>query len=278
MPVATANEIAASIAGILRALRRMMRQTARLVRWALNSGVESSVFFNVYPLLLILNGRCAIDDPYGGSVSSEDASMAETHGKLSGALAWSPQVAMSRQEIDEFLSSRWVARLATIGADGCPHVYPFWYYWDGECCYLTATRTRGSYRDLKLNPCCSLVVDMDDRPLMGMRSNMARAVMITGDAEMEVVGSSKKITIGAGPWRGEYLPEQAVGLITSRYLLQARDGVVGTTGESFREMISSTEARDSQIVNDNMGRVFIKIRPKRIRAWDFSKAPIAWMP
>jgi hypothetical protein len=128
-----------------------------------------------------------------------------------------------------------------------------------------------------LNPRCSIVVDMDDRPLMGMRSNMAKAVMITGDAEMEVVGSGKKITIGAGPWCGEYLPEQAAGLITSRYLLQARDGAVGTTGESFREMISSTAARDSQIVNDNMGRVFIKIRPKRIRAWDFSKAPIGWM-
>jgi hypothetical protein len=42
-------------------------------------------------------------------------------------------------------------------------------------------------------------------------------------------------------------------------------------------MISSTEARDSQIVNDNIGRVFIKIRPRRIRAWDFSKAPIGWM-
>ena len=83
--------------------------------------------------------------------------------------------------------------------------------------------------------------------------------------------------VGAGPWRGEYLPEQAVGLITSRYLLQARDGVVGTTGESFREMISSTEARGSQIVSDNMGRVFIKIRPKQIRAWDFSKAPIGWL-
>ena len=73
------------------------------------------------------------------------------------------------------------------------------------------------------------------------------------------------------------MAEQAVGLITSRYLLQARDGVVGTTGESFREMISSAEARDSQIVNDNIGRVFIKIKPRRIRAWDFSKAPIGWV-
>lgn len=203
--------------------------------------------------------------------------MKDANRRLSGALAWSPQVAMNHQEIDEFLSGRWVARVATIGADGYPHVYPFWYYWDGACLYLTATRTRGSYRDLRTNPRCSAVVDMDDRPLMGMRSNMAKAVMITGNAEMAAVGSGQKITIEAGPWRGEYLSEQALGLITSRYLLQARDGVVGTTGENFREMISSAEARDSQIVNDNQGRVFIKIKPKRIRAWDFSKAPIAWV-
>jgi hypothetical protein len=203
--------------------------------------------------------------------------MASTGRKLSGALAWSPQVAMSREEINEFLSGRWVARVATIGADGYPHVYPFWYYWDGECLYFTATRTRGTFRDLNSNPRCSVVIDMDDRPLMGMRSNMARAVTITGDAEMAEVGSGVRITIEAGPWRGEYLPEQALGLITSRYLLQARDGVIGTTGESFREMISSAEARDSQIVNQNSGRVFIKIRPQRIRAWDFSKAPIGWM-
>jgi Pyridoxamine 5'-phosphate oxidase len=197
--------------------------------------------------------------------------------KLSGALAWSPQVAMNRQEIDEFLSGRWVARVATIGADGYPHVYPFWYYWDGECLYFNATQTRGSYRDLKTNPRCSVVIDMDDRPLMGMRSNMAKAVTITGEAEMAAVGSGRKITVEAGPWRGEYLPEQAVGLITSRYLLQSRDGVVGTTGETLREMISSAEAADSQIINDNIGRVFIKLKPIRIRAWDFSKAPIAWI-
>jgi nitroimidazol reductase NimA-like FMN-containing flavoprotein (pyridoxamine 5'-phosphate oxidase superfamily) len=93
--------------------------------------------------------------------------MAGTDRKLSGALAWNPQVAMSREEINEFLSGRWVALLATIGADGYPHVYPFWYYWDAECFYLTATRTRGSYRDLKSNPRCSVVIDMNDRPLMG---------------------------------------------------------------------------------------------------------------
>ena len=194
--------------------------------------------------------------------------------KVGGVLAWHPEVAMSREEIDEFLSGRWVARLATIGRDGYPHVFPFWYYWDGENIYLTPTRKRASYRDLQANPRCSVLIDMDDRPLMGMRSNMAKAVHITGDAEM--AHSGKRITIGAGPWRGEYSSEQAVELVTSRYLLFARDGALGTTGESFVEMITSTEAREAQLVKDNADRVFVKIKPKLIRAWDFAKAPIGW--
>lgn len=197
--------------------------------------------------------------------------------KLSGALAWHQDVAMSRAEIDEFLSGRWVARLATIGKDGYPHVAPFWYYWDGEAIYMSLTKNRRSCKDLLANPRCSIVIDMDDRPLMGMRSNMARAVQITGDAEVAPVGSGRKITIESGPWRGEYLPEEATAMISRRYRLSARDGAIGTTGESMGEMMTSAAARESQIVRDNAERVLTKIRPKKIRAWDFSKAPIGWL-
>ncbi len=52
--------------------------------------------------------------------------------RVSGVLAWHPEVAMNKEEIDEFLSGRWIARLATIGTDGYPHIAPLWYYWDGE--------------------------------------------------------------------------------------------------------------------------------------------------
>jgi nitroimidazol reductase NimA-like FMN-containing flavoprotein (pyridoxamine 5'-phosphate oxidase superfamily) len=62
--------------------------------------------------------------------------------KVSGVLAWHPEVAMTAEEIDEFLSGRWVARLATIGRDGYPYVSPFWYYWDGECICFALTRNR----------------------------------------------------------------------------------------------------------------------------------------
>ena len=109
--------------------------------------------------------------------------------KVSGALAWHPDVAMSQEEIDDFLSGRWVARLATIGPDGYPHVSPLWYYWDGRCVYMALTHTRRPCKHLRHNPRCSLAIDMDDRPLMGMRSNLAKAVIITGEAELTAVGS-----------------------------------------------------------------------------------------
>ena len=51
-------------------------------------------------------------------------------------LAWHPEVAMTQEEIDDFLSGRWVVRLATLARDGYPHVTPLWYYWDGQCLYL----------------------------------------------------------------------------------------------------------------------------------------------
>lgn len=94
-------------------------------------------------------------------------------------------------------------RLATLGKDGYPHIAPLWYYWGGEGLYVSLTRTRQSFKNRQHNPRCSAVIDMDDRPLMGMRSNLAKAVLIIGDAECTAVGSGKAVNIGAGPWKGE---------------------------------------------------------------------------
>lgn len=197
--------------------------------------------------------------------------------KVSGVLAWHPEVAMTQEEIDEFLSGRWIARLATIGDDGYPHVAPLWYYWDGECLYVSLTKNRQSWKNLQRNPRCSVVIDMDDRPLMGMRSNLAKAVLIIGDVDMVEVDSGKKAVIQAGPWKGEYAPEQAVTMLTSRYGLCERDGALGMTREAFRALCSRPGTEDSQLLKDNAGRVFTTIIPKKIQAWDFSKAPIEYV-
>jgi hypothetical protein len=196
--------------------------------------------------------------------------------KISGALAWNPDVAMTKEEIDEFLSGRWVARLATIGKEGYPHIAPLWYYWDGECVYFELTRSRQSCKNLRRDSRCSVVIDMDDRPLIGMRSNLAKAVLIIGDAELTEVGSGKHVHMGAGPWKGEYTPERAVAMIINRYGLSERDGALGMTFESLFALLSRPDIQESQIFKDNAGRVLTKLVPKRIQAWDFSKAPIGY--
>jgi len=193
---------------------------------------------------------------------------------ISGALAWHPDVAMTPEEIDDFLSGRWIARLSTNGRDGYPHLAPFWYYWDSESIYFALTTTRRSYKNLRRDPRCAVVIDMDDRPLMGMRSNLAKAVLIIGDAQLTAVETNQTVVIGAGPWRGEYTAREAVALLTSRYGLFARDGALGLTREAFRGLLAQPELQHSQIARDNAERVLTKVMPKKIQAWDFSKAPI----
>ena len=193
--------------------------------------------------------------------------------KITGALAWSPEVAMSSAEINDFLSGRWVARLSTNGPDGYPMVTPLWYYWDGQCLSFNIARTRFTLKNLARDPRCSAVIDMDDRPLMGMRTNHAKAVLIVGDAQLAYAEAEDKVHIDAGPFAGDYLAADALGFITNRYGFTARDGAVGFSRESFGPLYQSTAFPTSQLHKDDVGRVLVKIRPKKIRAWDFSKAP-----
>ena len=197
--------------------------------------------------------------------------------KVGGVLAWHPEVAMTQEEIDDFLSGRWVVRLATLARDGYPHVTPLWYYWDGQCLYLALTRNRLAFKHLNRDPRCSAAIDMDDRPLMGMRTNLAKAVVIKGKAEMVAVGSGKTVQIEAGPWQGEHTPEHLLTLLARRYSLSAHDGALGFSHEAFGELFARPEGRDSQLFKDNEGRVITKIRPQKIQSWDFSKAPMGYM-
>ena len=121
-----------------------------------------------------------------------------------------------------------------------------------------------------------MVIDVDERPLMGMRTNLAKAVLIVGDAQLTEAGWGQIVRIEAGPYAGEYLPEQALGLITNRYGLTERDGAIGLTREGLRQLYSQDGIEESQLYQDNLGRVFTKIVPRRIRSWDFAKAPIGY--
>jgi hypothetical protein len=196
---------------------------------------------------------------------------------ISGALAWHPEVDMSSEEIDDFLSGRWIARMATNGRDGYPAVTPLWYYWDGKCLYFNIASTRFTLRNLRRDPRCSVVIDMDDRPLMGMRANLAKAVIITGDAELIAAGSGQRVHIEAGPYAGEYAPEQALARILTRYGLSERDGAVGFTREAMGHLYQMDEIEESLLKEHSAERYLVKVIPQRVRGWDFSKAPIGYI-
>jgi hypothetical protein len=180
---------------------------------------------------------------------------------------------MTQHERDEFLSGRWVARLATNGADGYPHVTPCYYYWDGSSVYISLTDRRVPGRNLIRDGRCAVVIDMDQRPLMGMGRNHARAVTIVGDAEVVYADDGATMRIDAGPLQGEHLVSELQGKIVSRYGLWERDGVIAGSHDQLVRVLENAGSED-RMVKDNTGRIVVKIRPRRIVSWNFEKAPL----
>ena len=198
----------------------------------------------------------------------------KTGSTVSGAMAWSEQVSMSQEEIDEFLSGRWLCRLATLRKDGSPYNAPAWYYWDGVCLFLMLTSNRLTCKNLLNDPRCAAIIDMDDRPLMGMRKNLAKAVHIAGKATVITRESGEKIQFEGGPWKGLQAFDECRLTMLGRYGFWERDGVLGLSTDKLRELVfDEDDIKGSQLEKDHVQRVIVKIRPDRVQAWDFSKAP-----
>lgn len=61
-----------------------------------------------------------------------------------------------------FLLAARMARVATVNADGAPHVVPMWYLLDGGVFYFTTLRARLTARNIRRDARVSIVVDDDD--------------------------------------------------------------------------------------------------------------------
>jgi nitroimidazol reductase NimA-like FMN-containing flavoprotein (pyridoxamine 5'-phosphate oxidase superfamily) len=60
-------------------------------------------------------------------------------------------VAMTKQEIENFLSFPRLARIATI-SNGKPHIAPVWYFYDGTNIVIPATKETKKIKNIKNNP------------------------------------------------------------------------------------------------------------------------------
>ena len=96
------------------------------------------------------------------------------------------KIAMTPDEIDAFLAVERVCRVATLGADGRPHVVPLWFVWDGSTLWLNSLVRSQRWADLVRDPHVALVIDG------GTEFFELHGVEING--EVEVVGDVPRTT------------------------------------------------------------------------------------
>jgi nitroimidazol reductase NimA-like FMN-containing flavoprotein (pyridoxamine 5'-phosphate oxidase superfamily) len=98
---------------------------------------------------------------------------------------------LSNEEIEGLLALDVPARLATIDAEGFPHVTPLWFVWDDGAFHLTSYSDRPHVRRLAGNPRAGLCIDVE-RPARedGERPNL----------QVRAVGIAELLDDEAGAW------------------------------------------------------------------------------
>jgi PPOX class probable F420-dependent enzyme len=148
---------------------------------------------------------------------------------------WMASMAMSKEEIEKFLSVPRIARMATIN-NGKPHVVPVWYYYDGTSINVTVTKDTRKAKNLKKNPNVSIAIDVIEGEPEDISFLNGKAVIIEGVAEM-------------------------------------RDDIDGSFARRMYERYVGNNALNTPMVqfSINMPRQVLVIRPTKIMSWDISK-------
>jgi hypothetical protein len=93
------------------------------------------------------------------------------------------RIAMTDEELADFLATERTCRVATIGTDG-PHATPLWFGWDGSYLWLYSIVKSQRWTDLMRDPRIGVVVDA------GVEYLELRGVEITGT--VEVIGDAPR--------------------------------------------------------------------------------------
>jgi PPOX class probable F420-dependent enzyme len=94
-------------------------------------------------------------------------------------------IALSKEEIEIFLSTPRIGRLSTVRDNGKPHVVPVWYYYDGTNILVPTMKGSKKVRNIQKNPNVSLVIDTIEGNPEDISYLNAKAVIIDGKAEMK---------------------------------------------------------------------------------------------
>ncbi|MCX5395721.1 pyridoxamine 5'-phosphate oxidase family protein [Streptomyces sp. NBC_00102] len=103
------------------------------------------------------------------------------------------RIMLTDEERDAFLTERRTCRVATVGADGQPHVGALWFVWDGTSIWLYSLTRSLRWTQLGKNPRVAVVVDD------GEEYGELRGVELRGEV----------VPVGEAPRTGEPCPELA---------------------------------------------------------------------
>ena len=143
----------------------------------------------------------------------------------------SRRIAMTPEELDAYLTEQRTCRVATVNADGAPHVSPLWFVWDGTSLWLNSIVRSQRWVDLERDPRVSVVVDD------GIEFGELRGVELIGRVEQ----------VGEVPRTGEPVPELEVP-----------------------EQLKADKYAGGQVVHDGR-HALLRLTPEKIISWDFRK-------
>ncbi|MEV1021835.1 pyridoxamine 5'-phosphate oxidase family protein [Streptomyces sp. NPDC050264] len=142
------------------------------------------------------------------------------------------KIMMTSQELDTFLTEQRTCRVATVSADGTPHVSPLWFVWDGTSMWFYSLARSRRWADLRADGRVAVAVDA------GEGYGELRGVELSGRIEF----------VGESPRTGEPCPE-----------LGAPERLFARKNFEMDEMFHD-------------GRhAWARLTPDKIASWDFRK-------
>lgn len=140
---------------------------------------------------------------------------------------------MSDTERDAYLTGQRTCRVATVSAEGRPHVGALWFVWDGTSLWLYSLTRSLRRAQLLRNPGIAVVVDD------GVEYGELRGVELSGEAEF----------IGEVPRTGEICAEL-----------------------ELPERMFATKYFGLDTLPHDSRHAWIRLTPQTVTSWDFRKA------
>ncbi|NEB16490.1 pyridoxamine 5'-phosphate oxidase family protein [Streptomyces coelicoflavus] len=142
------------------------------------------------------------------------------------------RIMMTPGELEAFLTAQRTCRVATVSADGAPHVSTLWFVWDGSSMWLYSVVRSRRWTDLRRDPRVAIVVDT------GEEYGELRGAELSGRVEF----------VGEAPRTGELCAEL-----------------------DFPETLFARKNFDMQEMPHDGRHAWLRLTPEKVVSWDFRK-------